>query len=140
MELNKLFQQFANMEHEQRVELGRGAMEALVEDLTSHGVDKEHAFEFVHLLVTVALSADRLTAAGEYALFVDITGADISYEQFYEITNGGSNEELINGLDEFLDGMTESGKNAALTLALCFIAADDKITPEEQRLFAKLLA
>ena len=94
----------------------------------------------IALIVSLALSADRVTSAEEYRLFVDITKADISYDDFYQITNIGDLEGALKSIDEFVDSMTENGKNCALTLALCFISADDKITPQEQKLFAILLA
>ena len=140
MELKELFQKFANMSHAERVELGRQAMAELINDLESNGLNSEQATQFVHLVVSLALSADRVTSAEEYRLFVDITKADISYDDFYQITNIGDLEGALKSIDEFVDSMTENDKNCALTLALCFISADDKITPQEQKLFAILLA
>ena len=140
MELKELFQKFANMSHEERVEIGSESMTGLAQDLTDHGLDRETAFNFVHLVVSLALSADRVTAADEYRLFVDITGADVSYEDFYDATNIRDLGAALEHVDKIVDQMTETGKHAALTLALCFLSADDKITPQEQQLFAILLA
>ena len=140
MELKELLQQFVNMEHAERVELGRQSMAALLNDLKSHGIPSEKATEFVHLVVCVALSADRVTAAEEYRLFSDITGANLSYDEFYQITDISDLDGAIEQLDQLVDSMSEEGKNAALSLTLCFLASDDKITPEETRLFVKLVA
>lgn len=140
MELKELLQKFVDMSHEERVELGKESMEALGDDLVVHGLSEKAATNFIFLLITVALSADRVTAEAEYRLFCDITGVKTTYEEFYEITNGGADEDIVEEFDAFLDQMSESGKNAALTLALCFLASDDKITPEETKLFVKLVS
>lgn len=114
----------------------QGAYEKIIEELSVN--DSEAIANFVVGLLKVAISADRSLTQEEYDLFCDVTGNYVDPDEFYEITNGGSDPRVIKAVDEEVDHFTDEAKFACCTFVLCFVSSDGKITKDEEKLMIRL--
>ena len=66
-------------------------------------------------------------------------GTSLTFEQFYNLTNGSSDPAFIQMMDELIDTLPDDIKVDVCTFGLTILAADDTITGAEQALFEKIL-
>ena len=123
---------------EHRAGVCAGALQAMVKELSAN--DNDAIRSFIIALLRVAVSADRSCEQGEYDLYRAVIDENISGDDFYELTNGGSNPELIKAVDENIDSFTDDAKFACCTFVLCCLTADRDITSNEEALIQKLFA
>ena len=136
----EFYQQMADMAFEDRVHLAVQSFDAVWQELKNKGVPADKAVAIVNMLIAVGVSGDRVTSAEEHELYNAIFQRNDDYELFYELTNGGAQETMIEMIDSIVDIMSEEGKQAACMLALCFISADGELTPAEIEVFERLLS
>ena len=136
----KFYQQMADLAFEERVNMAVQSFDAVWAELKARKVPSDKAVAIVNMLIAVGVSGDRVTSAEEHELYNAIFQRNDDYELFYELTNGGAQETMIEMIDSIVDIMSEEGKQAACMLALCFISADGELTPAEIAVFEKLLA
>ena len=103
------------------------------------GIDDDTTFNFLTNVIKLFVSADRNCTELECKLFNDVMGTSLTYEQFYNLTNGGSDPEFVQAMDELIDALPDEAKVDVCTFGLTIIAADDTITGAEQALFEKIL-
>ena len=113
-----------------------GAYEKIIEELSVN--DAETITTFIISLLKVAISADRSLTQEEYDLFCEVTGNYVDPDEFYEITNGGSDPRIVNAVDEEIDHFTDEAKFACCTFVLCFVSSDGNITKDEEKLMIRL--
>ena len=53
------------------------------------------------------------------------------------MTNGGSDPELVDSVDRFIDSLDEDGKIASVVMALSFMTIDGEITESERQTLQK---
>lgn len=140
MEFRELYQQYANQSHEQRVDIAQKAAANVLVALKDGGVDDDTTFAFLTNVIKLFVSADKNCTELECKLFNDVIGTSLTYEQFYNLTNGGSDPEFIKMMDDLIDSLPEEVKVDVCTFGLTIVAADDTITGAEQALFEKILA
>lgn len=136
--VKELIQQSATWDNDYRASICRGALQSIVEELDCNS--KEDIRNFVVALIRVGVSADRSCDQAELDLYRAAIDPEIKGQDFYEMTNGGRDPELIEAIDENIDHFTDDAKFACCTLVLCFITADHKVTDEEAKLIQKLFA
>ena len=134
-----VYQKYVNLDHNQRVAVAQKAAGNILGALKDSNVDDEVIFNFLTDLIKLFVSADKNCTEEECRLFNDVIGTSLSYEQFYNLTNGGSDPEFIQYMDELVDSLPEEVKVDVCTFGLTIIAADDTITGAEQALFEKIL-
>ena len=139
-ELRNLYVQFVNHSEEERVALARDAAGAVFSFLATTSLSKEEQLDFFVKCVALFVSADRLCSESEYKLFKAIfDDVDFTYEEFFNLTNGGADPNFVEALDELIDSMPAEAKTALCVLGLTFLASDDNLTPDEPRLFEKII-
>ena len=139
MEFRELYQQYVNQSHEQRVSVAQRAAGNVLMALKDANVEDEITFNFLTDLIKLFVSADKNCSEEECQLFNDVMGTSLSYEQFYNLTNGGSDPAFVQTMDEIIDSLPDDVKVDVCTFGLTIIAADDTITGAEQSLFEKIL-
>ena len=139
MEFRDLYQQYVNQSHSQRVAVAQKAAASVLSALKEGGIDDDTTFNFLTNVIKLFVSADRNCTELECKLFNDVLGTSLTYEQFYNLTNGGGDPSFIQAMDELIDTLPDEVKVDVCTFGLTIIAADDTITGAEQALFEKIL-
>ena len=134
-----VYQKYVNLDHNQRVAVAQKAAGNILGALKDSNVDDEVIFNFLTDLIKLFVSADKNCTEAECQLFNDVMGTSLSFEQFYNLTNGGSEPGFVKGMDEIIDALPEDVKSDICTFGLTILAADDTITGSEQALFEKIL-
>lgn len=139
MEFRELYQQYVNHSHEQRVAVAQKAAANVLAALDQGGIEDEVKFSFLTNVIKLFVSADKNCTELECRLFNDVLGTSLTYEQFYNLTNGGSDPQFIQAMDELIDALPDEVKVDVCTFGLTIIAADDTITGSEQAIFERIL-
>ena len=138
--IKEMMQEVVNLDHDDRIKLGKSALKDIITILENNGVkDDEKQLIFVLSLIKLFVSADKKCSKAELDLVNSILNSTLTYDEFYEMTNNGADPEFINELDDVVDSLTQEEKGAIVLFGLCIIAADEKITVEEQQIFMKIL-
>jgi len=108
--------------------------------LRKKGKSEKEISNFLLSLVRLGVSADRFTGDDEFELYNDIFGSKVSYEDFFALTDGGSDERFVNVLDATIDSLDKDAKNLCLEFVFLFLNSDYHLGSDEAKLFEKLLA
>ncbi len=138
--IKTLMQQIVNLDFDARVEKGRKAVDGIIAVLNKQKLNPDQQKFFIESLAKLFVSADHKCSQAEYKLYVHILKKDISYEEFFEITNHGADSKFVENLDSIIDQLSGEEKTPICIFGLCLLASDDKITVEEQKLFNRILA
>ena len=137
--LQEYFQEFVNLSHEERVERAGSTVGTIVNFLKANDFDDQKVVQFFVYVTALFTKADGVTAYEEYKLFNDVTGFNVKEADFRAMMESGDDPEFVNQMDKVIDSMSEEAKGAVCYYGLAFIAADDTITVEEQKVFLKIL-
>ena len=139
--VRELAQIAVNWDEDQRVDFCAQATKDLIEHLVALDLSPQQIKDFINRgLIRVAVSADLSTVTGEYMLYHRVFDDSVSPDEFFELTNGGKDPEIVDALDELIDKLPQDGKFACCAIALAFLSADDKINKDELDLLIKLFA
>ena len=139
MTFNELYREYVNHSPAQRVAVAQRAAANVLRALEEGGVEDEVKFGFLTNVVKLFVSADRNCSAEEADLFNAVMGTSLSFEQFYNLTNGGGDPKFIQTMDEIIDSLPDEVKVDVCTFGLTILCADDKITGAEQAVFEHIL-
>lgn len=90
----------------------------------------------------VFVSADRSTTGEEYELFLrmfNFSKEELSYDKFFDLTDGGSNPEYVKAVKGMLKSLPEEVRHACCYLGVAIMASDREITDAEVALLEELL-
>lgn len=133
-----IFQEFLSLSHAQRVERGRVSAGFLLSQLEKEGFSDEDQLIVLASLARFFVSADRSCDEGEYKLFIDITGASLSRQEFFNLTNNGMQRDFVEKLLGFVHTLSEDGKTAAAIFGLAVCSADGEIHENEKAAVAAI--
>lgn len=139
-QLKEVYDTYKNHSDSERIQAARNAAGYLVSYEKGLGKEDKDVLVFLLQIVRLFVSADRTCSEEEAKLFNDITGWTISYDEFFDFTNGGASSDFVSYMDAEIDAMEEEAKLAVCVLGLTFLASDGEIEPSEMALFEKILA
>ena len=137
-EFQEFMQMVVDASDEQRIALGKQALGDAIKIFIKYGLTQDQTLIFVKDLIKLFVGADGTCSKRELDLFNAITGIPLREEEFYELTNGGSDPEFVQAIDDVIDCLSVSEKAPICLFGLTILASDDELTPEEQELFTKL--
>ena len=140
MTLKELMQQVLDLDEAGRLKLAGSSLTTMYEELEKCGVTGDKAGSFVIACIKTFVSADRSCSMEEYQFIKKLYNLDMSYDEFFDMTNHGADDDYVTWFDEMIDSFTEDGKYAVCTFGLCILTTDGTLTVEEQKLFARILA
>lgn len=138
-QLRELYNQYLNQSEAERVAVAQSATSVVAKFLNEAGLDQEQSFAFFMSIVRLFVSADRNCSQEEADLFNKLLDTNVSYDDFFNATNGGANPEYIKAMDDLIDSMPEEPKLAVCILGLTFLAADGELTQAETDVFERIL-
>ena len=134
-----VFQKFLSLSHEERVDAARGAAAQICDFCEKQGLSNEETVSFFCNVTKLFVSVDRSCEQGEYVLFNDITGFQLSTDEFFKMTNYGSNSEFVQSMLECIKAMDEDTRYAVAVFGGCICSADGEMTDDEKRMIASVL-
>ena len=137
--MQEIFREYLNLSRRERAERAHAAAGEIVNFCGSEGLSFEESMNFLCSLTKLFVSVDRSCAQGEYDLFVEITGYEMSNDQFYEMTNYGGNQDYVQAVLELVHLMPEDVKYAVAIFGLCMCSADHEITDAEQEMIVRTI-
>ena len=139
-QLKEIYQNYLKQSEQERIAVAQNATAAIAGFLTESGLSSKESLNFYLNIIRLFVSADRRCSQEEVDLFNKILGLSYSYEDFFNLTNGGANPEFVKVMDDIIDTMPEEPKIAVCVLGLTFLAADGELKENEIEIFEKILA
>lgn len=138
--LRQTLQEIVNMSDEDKVNLGKDALSRFVKGLMEGGIEKKDISDYIIALTKLFVSSDRKCSAEEYSFFRAVTGLELSSEDFYNMTNGGSDPDFIKASFKFLSILTPEDRTAAIVYGSALISCDDSVNIQEFALIDTILS
>ena len=142
-ELRNIYQAYLDAPESDRVQLAQEAFGIVARFCHDQGLSDEDGLNFVLNSIKLFVAADRRVSEAEYKLFLQMTNlqpADFDAQTFFEMVQGGSDPEFIQGMDEIIDSMADDAKLALCTMGLAFLTSDGQLTAAELQVFEKILS
>jgi len=133
---NEMMQKFVNTDYEDLVSLAQKAAVNLIP--VCKAVDPDHdGFIMLTSLILTAVGADGVLTNLEKKMLADVLGlSEDSIQKLISMYDS----KMVDLADHFVDNMNDDIKADAMVLICAIVAVDEKISKEETRLIAKLLA
>ena len=133
--LKEIRQQILDLSDEERIGLAAQAVQQVRD-----AIGVEDALKVFRLATRVFVSADKNCDRYEHELYVKATGDRLTFDQFYEMTNHGSDPRYVNDLLEFTSKIHEDYRVCFALFGCALMAHDGTLTVEEQDIFNRILA
>ena len=127
------------MSDSERLKLAKLSLNTIYIELEKCGVKNGDAGAFIVGTIKFFVSADRSCSKEEYMLINKIYNINISYNDFYNMTNHGADIDFVRTFDALVQTFTSDGKVALCLFGICILSCDGKITVEEQKMFDRIL-
>ena len=143
-EVKEMLKSIMALSDSEKVELAQGALKKLFDGLEDGGVtDDDTKVSIMLTLVKLFISADKNCAADEYSFFIAVTGLskeEITYEHFYNLTNGGSDSKFKAEAFEILKILNAEDRTSAIIFGAAILSCDDKFDLLELKLIDEILS
>lgn len=139
MNLDEMILTTIDLNYDQKVALGKKCVEEICNGLFAIGFSEEMASGKICDCIRLFVSADRKCSQEEYCLINDIYEfTDMSYDEFFDFSNGGADPRFIAAMDAFIDALDSELKYYICLFGLCLLVSDDKVTREEYALLKRI--
>lgn len=123
-----------------KVRLAASCLDTIMDNLKKSGVPESNRNTAVLNLTKLFVSADSNCSPHEWSFFKAVTGIEISYEDFYNLTNGGRDPKFIQEAIEFLGSLDDETRDAAITFGIAMLASDLTYAESEIEIIEKMLS
>lgn len=124
---------------ETKVGTAKEALSRLARGLHNGGVTNDQIKSLFVLFTRLFVSGDKSCSREEYELFHSVTESDMTYDEFYEMTNGGSDAEFVEHVFDFISILNRDDRIALIIYGACLVSADGVITYPEAELVDRIL-
>jgi hypothetical protein len=138
--MKQLLDEVLKAEAKDRVAFAVDSLELFRNNLRKNKVDEEVIERIIMNLTRFFVSADHDCTPFEHSFFKAITGIKLEYEDFYKLTNGGRDPEFVDSTLEFINGLDEETRNAAIAYGIAMLSSDLSYAHVEVELIDKLLS
>ena len=125
---------------EQKVATGKGALQRLISGLRAGKLNDEQISSLLTAFTKMFVSADKDCNNYEYDFFKKVTGSNISKQEFYDMTNFGSNSEYVDKVFEFIHILDHEDRVALIIYGACLVSADGVVTYPEASIIDRILS
>lgn len=139
-DMKKVLEEILKASPQDKVRLAASSLDTVIDNLKKSGVPENNRNTAILNLTKLFVSADSNCSPHEWSFFKAVTGIEISYDDFYNITNGGSDPKFIADAVEFLKSLDEETRNAAITYGIAILASDLTYAETEIEIIDKLLS
>lgn len=139
MTIKEIMQDLLDSSDEERLGLAADSLKTIYSELEKCGLDSKDSASFILNSIKLFVSADKECSEEEYQFIKKLYDLKMSYDDFYDLTNHGSDPYFVEKFDELVDAFTVEGKTALCMFGLCILSCDGTLTVDEQKLFARIL-
>jgi len=139
MNFDEIVDSVREMDAELRVELAKDCVLKMCDGFARLGMNEEQMSEKICDVIRLFVSADRRCSPQEFELINAIYEFDMTYQEFYDLTNGGAQVEFIMAMDHYIDSLEKSLKSHIGMFGLCLLASDGEVTHVERALLKRIL-
>ena len=140
--INSIYEQamknYVNASYDTLLALARNTLDNIMpvfDNIAEDGNGASYVFPFI----CVTLAVDGQFTELEYRFACDLTGLDVTYDQFKSMVQEYYTEDWIVAIDNLVDRCSDDLKAEILSFCLTFAAVDEKISREENTFIAMLL-
>lgn len=129
-----------NLSPKDKVSIAKTSLVKMIEYLESMDAPQENINKILINFTRLFVSSDAKTVGDEYSFFKAVTGIDITPNEFYEMTNNGSDPKFVDATLEFVSNFPKEVIEAFLTYGMMIMSCDDNINYQESDLIKRILA
>lgn len=137
--MEDFFQMALDASHEERVSNARTACAVIIDYFERQNVQRQDIMKILCAFTRLFVSVDRSCEQGEYELFNDVTKLNLSTDQFFELTNRGTDRQFVSDVLEIISEMDDETKKAVAVFGACICSADHEITAAEKQMILRVL-
>ena len=138
-EVLKLLTDVVDATPEQRIKLGKDNLYNLMAGFKQYGFSEKQITIAVMNLTKLFVSADLNCSEPEYQFFCEVTGAKITRDYFFEMTNNGRDPKFVEDTLDFISHFREEEKIATLMYGVALMCSDRKVHLDEEGLVEAIL-
>ena len=139
MSLDEMVLMTIQLDTEQRIELAKNCTIKMRDGFKKMGVKQDQLGKKICDFIRLFVSADKKCSRSEYDLINSMYDFDMSYEEFYDLSNGGVQKDFITSMDKYIDSLNADLKYHICLFGLCILVSDDQVTAPEYELFKRIL-
>ena len=139
-ELIQMAYSITKMNDEAKRAIGISALSNLKEGLEDGGIDPGDIPGCIRMFTKLLVSADRACNEKEYVYFKEVTGIKLTYDEFFEMTNCGTDEEFIDEAFELIDILDRHDRIALVSYAAALLSYDNSFKVGEFKLLDRIMS
>ena len=139
-EIIQMIQQILDYSDEQKVDLGKESLGRFLNGLMQGGIEEKDLPQFIVAFTRLFVSADRKCSQKEFEFFTNVTGIKMSYQDFYEMSNGGASPEYVKGLLEWVSKLNKDDRIALILYGVALLSSDNVVEQKELVLIDQILS
>ena len=136
--LDRLIDRIMDMSFEEKVFLGRKALDGLTDILSEYGYTDDDNFTLIINLIKYFVSMDYECSYDEYEMVKAILDIEMDYVEFYHATNGGADENFVSMMEKVISKFSEEERIMMCSLGLIIILCDGELNENEMEMFLRL--
>ena len=129
-----------NLSPEDKVSIARSSLRTIVDYIKKLDATNEEITGVIIGFTRLFVSSDVRTVKDEYSFYKAVTGSEVTPDQFYKLTNHGSDPEFVDATLKFVAKFPSEIIEAFLTYGMMVMACDDNINYQESDLIKRILA
>lgn len=138
-QLKQALQSIVNLSDEEKYELGKDNLNKFLNGLARGGIPKDQLPSILFGFIKFFVSADGKTTAGEYNFFRNVTGINVSPEEFASFASSGDIEELRKGAYEFASILNDEDREALALFGAALLSSDNVINKAEVEMIERIV-
>ena len=136
-DLQKVFDTYTALSDASLLATARQSLAVALSHLRKHREGEEG--ELLSAIIAAALGADGELSEKEITFMSKLLSRDFSDGGLARLTARFNNDTMREAVDRVTDAMDKDGKRAILTLCLCILASDRRVSPKENDFFTQLM-
>ena len=138
-EIENMIQEILDSSDEEKVDLAKRALSELIGELREGGIEDDAIKGFIIGITRLVVSADKDCTEKEYYFFKNVTEVDISYKEFYQLTDCGSEENFVKATFDVISSLSKESRCDVALYGIALLSSDDAIKLTEYSLIEKIL-
>ena len=135
---DQLMQNYVNASYDTLLGVANNTLDDLMPYFSKYSDDGNGATLLLPFICT-ALAVDGKFTQLEYRFVKEVTGIDISYDEFKNFIQPFYSDDWMERADKLADACPDEIKTSLLSFCLAFLAVDENISKEENVFISKLL-
>ena len=138
--IEKVLKDTLEMSFESKVATGKEALQHLISGLRAGKLNDNQISQLLTTFTKLFVSADKDCSEKEYEFFKKVVDTNFSKQEFYDMTNYGSNGEFVDKIFEFIHILNHEDRVALIIYGACLVSADGSVSYPEASIIDRILS